>query len=130
MLLPLHAQCAQMGSARKPRDQGEYKKHLDRVQSLRQSSAQMHRTLRAWLAGVVSYDDGDSELLHGMHLLLGVEDDWMPFFMELQFRFEPNRVTVALDLEGAADVPDQSYVRSRASGGSHAGQNLAGAVWG
>ena len=50
------------------------------LQSLRQSSRQMHRTLREWLGGVVGYKNGDPALLGAMYVLFGVDEPWMPLF--------------------------------------------------
>ena len=63
--------------------------------SLRQSSEQIWRSLHAWVAEHITYENYDGPDLTPLYQLFRIEVAWLPRFVELQIRWEDGRLKVA-----------------------------------
>ena len=69
------------------------------LQSLRQGGAQVFRVLRDWVEHVIRHEDNDGDDLEPWYSQVGVDDRWMPLFVQLQIRWEDGVLKVSVRFE-------------------------------
>ena len=64
-------------------------------EALRVSTGFLHEHFPAWVATVVSYEDGDSDAIRHAWSLLGLRDEWLDLASFLQVRWQDGRLNIA-----------------------------------
>jgi hypothetical protein len=77
------------------------------LESLRNAYSLLVRALPSWLPARLVFQTYQGSDLAGLYRVMGISDEWLPLFVDLQLRWQDGCLMVRADLEHFEDTPKQ-----------------------